>query len=189
MIYGEDSTSNREVTESSGWFAQNLGEDHESLSKYSPNLGSVQRGEMEKPQLREARPERNRLNDNSLNNVGKVRRNRVLSARLSLSDGERRRPDKNPHIPTTTTLEVLLSLGPALCRTCVLIIVGHWLGRMKVNFVLAALGVAHGMAAESSYDHAVRLMEASPLIDTHVDLPQILRSLGENQGRISLTVC
>lgn len=27
------------------------------------------------------------------------------------------------------------------------------------------------------YDQAIKLMESSPLIDTHVDLPQIIRSL------------
>ena len=41
----------------------------------------------------------------------------------------------------------------------------------------SAAAVAH---AESTYDHAVRLMKASPLLDTHVDLPQILRSLGRH---------
>jgi len=40
-------------------------------------------------------------------------------------------------------------------------------------------GVAITSNAESTFDHAIRLMEASPLLDTHVDLPQILRSLGE----------
>ena len=29
------------------------------------------------------------------------------------------------------------------------------------------------------YRHAVKLMERSPLLDTHVDLPQILNSLSE----------
>jgi hypothetical protein len=37
--------------------------------------------------------------------------------------------------------------------------------------------------AESTYDHAIRLMEASPLIDTHIDLPQILRSLSTVTNR------
>lgn len=30
------------------------------------------------------------------------------------------------------------------------------------------------------YDRAVKLMESSPLIDTHVDLPQVLRSLSKD---------
>ncbi|KAH8901113.1 membrane dipeptidase [Thozetella sp. PMI_491] len=33
---------------------------------------------------------------------------------------------------------------------------------------------------ESTYEHAVSLMKSSPLIDTHMDLPQILRSLSRN---------
>jgi hypothetical protein len=36
------------------------------------------------------------------------------------------------------------------------------------------------VGAETSHEHALRLMEESPLIDTHIDLPQILRSLSEN---------
>jgi membrane dipeptidase len=44
--------------------------------------------------------------------------------------------------------------------------------------VLAGAGLLAN--AESTYDHAVRLMKTSPLLDTHVDLPQILRSLGRH---------
>lgn len=29
------------------------------------------------------------------------------------------------------------------------------------------------------YEHALALMKESPLIDTHIDLPQVIRSLGE----------
>lgn len=49
--------------------------------------------------------------------------------------------------------------------------------RKNIVAVLAA-ACALTAQADSTYDHAIRLMEASPLIDTHVDLPQILRSLG-----------
>jgi membrane dipeptidase len=31
--------------------------------------------------------------------------------------------------------------------------------------------------ADSFLDQAVKLMEESPLVDTHIDLPQIIRSL------------
>jgi hypothetical protein len=34
-------------------------------------------------------------------------------------------------------------------------------------------------ASASTYEHAIRLMEESPLIDSHIDLPQILRSLSK----------
>jgi membrane dipeptidase len=34
---------------------------------------------------------------------------------------------------------------------------------------------------EALYAHAVKLMSESPLIDTHVDLPQIIRGLGTFQ--------
>lgn len=33
------------------------------------------------------------------------------------------------------------------------------------------------------YERAVRLMKESPLIDTHIDLPQVLRSLGKQQDK------
>jgi uncharacterized membrane protein YeaQ/YmgE (transglycosylase-associated protein family) len=36
-----------------------------------------------------------------------------------------------------------------------------------------------GAASASIYEHAIRLMEESPLIDSHIDLPQILRSLSK----------
>jgi hypothetical protein len=35
------------------------------------------------------------------------------------------------------------------------------------------------VASASTYEHAIRLMEESPLIDSHIDLPQILRSLSK----------
>jgi hypothetical protein len=43
--------------------------------------------------------------------------------------------------------------------------------------------VVHGQAdllneTEALYAHAIKLMSDSPLIDTHVDLPQIIRGLG-----------
>lgn len=53
------------------------------------------------------------------------------------------------------------------------------MGRISALVGLVAGLAATCTAAESTYDHAIRLMEASPLIDTHVDLPQILRSLGK----------
>jgi hypothetical protein len=34
-------------------------------------------------------------------------------------------------------------------------------------------------ASASTYQHAIKLMEESPLIDSHIDLPQILRSLSK----------
>jgi hypothetical protein len=34
-------------------------------------------------------------------------------------------------------------------------------------------------ASASTYEHALRLMKESPLIDSHIDLPQILRSLSK----------
>lgn len=44
-------------------------------------------------------------------------------------------------------------------------------------------------AKDTTYDHAVRLMEESPLVDTHIDLPQILRSLSARAcSRCSLVV-
>jgi hypothetical protein len=35
-------------------------------------------------------------------------------------------------------------------------------------------------ASASTYQHAIKLMEESPLIDSHIDLPQILRSLSKS---------
>lgn len=56
---------------------------------------------------------------------------------------------------------------------------------------LLALGQSpHALAineTEALYSHALKLMSDSPLIDTHVDLPQIIRGLGMVQvshGRI-----
>ena len=46
--------------------------------------------------------------------------------------------------------------------------------------LLAAAALFGGAsAANGLYDRAISLMESSPLVDTHVDLPQILRSLCE----------
>jgi hypothetical protein len=49
----------------------------------------------------------------------------------------------------------------------------------SLGLVAAALFGRFTCAASLSYDHAISLMESSPLIDTHVDLPQILRSLSK----------
>lgn len=47
---------------------------------------------------------------------------------------------------------------------------------LTVSIVAACIPTV-GAFNDSTYERAVSLMESSPLIDTHMDLPQILRSL------------
>lgn len=47
--------------------------------------------------------------------------------------------------------------------------------------LLACAALLQGISADDGLQaRAIRLMESSPLVDTHVDLPQILRSLCKN---------
>lgn len=57
--------------------------------------------------------------------------------------------------------------------------------RLRVIIATMAAGYASANSA-STYEHAIRLMEESPLIDSHIDLPQILRSLSKSPSRSSL---
>ncbi|SPN99279.1 related to Putative dipeptidase ARB_02715 [Cephalotrichum gorgonifer] len=49
--------------------------------------------------------------------------------------------------------------------------------RTAAACLLASIALFQGVSANDVYDRAIALMESSPLLDTHVDLPQILRSL------------
>lgn len=54
---------------------------------------------------------------------------------------------------------------------------------LRVALATLVLGLSPARVAmaesETLLSHAISLMKKSPLIDTHVDLPQILRSLGQ----------
>lgn len=53
--------------------------------------------------------------------------------------------------------------------------------QMKGVIVTLALSCVGACATGvSTYEHAIGLMEESPLIDSHIDLPQILRSLSKS---------
>jgi hypothetical protein len=52
---------------------------------------------------------------------------------------------------------------------------------VQLKGIIAMMAAACVSAATAStYQHAIKLMEESPLIDSHIDLPQILRSLSKS---------
>jgi hypothetical protein len=52
---------------------------------------------------------------------------------------------------------------------------------VQLKGIIAAVAASCVSAAAAfTHEHAIRLMEESPLIDSHIDLPQILRSLSKS---------
>jgi hypothetical protein len=51
---------------------------------------------------------------------------------------------------------------------------------LLLQIFLSALLVQGRNDAAEFLDQAIKLMEESPLLDTHIDLPQIIRSLCKN---------
>jgi membrane dipeptidase len=65
------------------------------------------------------------------------------------------------------------------------------LAALVASLALARLPLSSARAvadseSDSLYAHAIKLMSQSPLIDTHVDLPQIIRGLGMQPSITSL---
>ena len=56
---------------------------------------------------------------------------------------------------------------------------------MKISIVLGLTiaGLVYSDSADPYYARAIELMRKTPLLDTHIDLPQIIRSLGKQRLR------